>query len=87
MEVKEKQDIVLALEKEKNNLTKALQRKIKEIKRDKKIIKSHIKASGGHELGSNSSTPRAESTLHQYASHLHHVHMMTPNTNNQSENE
>ena len=46
MEVKEKQDIVLALEKEKNNLTKALQRKIKEIKRDKKIIKSHIKASG-----------------------------------------
>lgn len=74
MEVKEKQDIVLALEKEKNNLTKALQRKIKEIKRDKKIIKSHIKASGHHyDLGSNSSTPRAESTLHQYATHLHHV--------------
>ena len=41
-EVQEKQDLVMALSKEKYTLTKELQSKIREVKKEKKKIKKHI---------------------------------------------
>ena len=43
-EVREKQDLVQALSKEKHNLTHELQRKIKEIKKEKYRLKKQIRA-------------------------------------------
>lgn len=43
-EVKEKQDLVMALSKEKHNLTQELQKKIKEIRKKKHQIKKQIQA-------------------------------------------
>jgi phosphomevalonate kinase len=41
-EVREKQDLVMALSKEKHTLTKELQSKIREVKKEKRKIRKHI---------------------------------------------
>ena len=42
--MQEKQDLVVALSNEKHNLTKELQSKIREVRKDKHKIKKHIEA-------------------------------------------
>ena len=41
-EVKQKQDLVIALNKEKHNLTYELQKKLKEIKKEKIQLEKHV---------------------------------------------
>jgi len=50
-EVREKQELVLALAKEKKNLTNELQGLLKEVKRSKHKIKKHSQQMGGNMLG------------------------------------